>query len=562
MRYAAQIINYKPGKRTIASLFLIFNSIQFNSIAFCICSVRIAFFFHLVKNKMPAAVVDAVDVVVVPSSDAHADEEKEDGRSGDADPPVLSICDLGELTGDVLLYGGPYSNAHALEALFNIADERCIVKSNRICTGDVVAYCGEPARTVALIRERGGPVLAGNCEKQLASNAQDCGCGFDESSTCSLLSVGWYSHALRSLQAGEKAWMGKCPDRIIFTHSGRKFALVHGAASDISRFLWSVSNESEFEEEIALLEQEVGEAVDVIISGHSGIAFQRRVGSHLWVNAGAIGMPENNGDSQTRYAILDSVGIVRICKLEYDALSAKASMESAGLRQGYHEALLSGHWPSEDVLPERLKRAARASRSKIKIERATVLTVKCCPFVKFEAVGASALVYGKRKQLPTTLWPLHCLTGPDLPCQIGTFSLILIPSSLWLWKVTPRIGDAATIVGSISTCIVVLSLACAGFSDPGIVQRPRHLGENIDALNEKGEVFCSYCKMYRPHGAIHCARCDACIVSLDHHCPWTGKCIGKKNLRFFYIFLMSLCFHFLLFIVVTIAAVVAGGKTD
>lgn len=34
-------------------------------------------------------------------------------------------------------------------------------------------------------------------------------------------------------------------------------------------------------------------------------------------------------------------------------------------------------------------------------------------------------------------------------------------------------------------------------------------------------------------------------TQLDHHCPWTGKCIGKKNLCYFYAFLISLTIHIL-----------------
>ena len=37
---------------------------------------------------------------------------------------------------------------------------------------------------------------------------------------------------------------------------------------------------------------------------------------------------------------------------------------------------------------------------------------------------------------------------------------------------------------------------------------------------------------------------------MDHHCPWTGKCVGKENLCFFYMFLTA--------IVVNIFYVVAG----
>ena len=38
----------------------------------------------------------------------------------------------------------------------------------------------------------------------------------------------------------------------------------------------------------------------------------------------------------------------------------------------------------------------------------------------------------------------------------------------------------------------------------------------------------------------HCHDCDVCIIDLDHHCPWIGKCVGKKNLCAFYYFLFSL----------------------
>ena len=83
----------------------------------------------------------------------------------------MQIKDLGALSGPVLIFGGPYSNLQATQAVLAWADAHAVPPERMICTGDVVAYCAEPAETVALIRAAGCAVLAGNCERQLARNA-------------------------------------------------------------------------------------------------------------------------------------------------------------------------------------------------------------------------------------------------------------------------------------------------------------------------------------------------------------------------------------------------------
>lgn len=277
------------------------------------------------------------------------------------DGPLLVIKDLGTLTGEVLLFGGPYSNFQATMTLMDWADRADIPPDSRICTGDLVAYCADAVAVLNIVRARGGPVVAGNCEIQLAQTAVDCGCGFAADSACSVLAKDWYAYANRVVGADDRAFMAGLPDWVVFSHSGKRYAVIHGGAFEVSKFLWPTSQDTELLCEINAIRADLG-VIDGVICGHSGIAFSRHLDGVQWINAGVIGMPPHDGHSSTWFAVLGHAG-VRFERLEYDHNAASAAMVAVGLTQGYHLALTSGYWPSEDILPLALRRKNQSRAS-------------------------------------------------------------------------------------------------------------------------------------------------------------------------------------------------------
>jgi predicted phosphodiesterase len=259
----------------------------------------------------------------------------------------------------LLVFGGPYSNLRALAALRARADAVGLTPPHVICTGDVVAYCAEPEETVAAIRAWGCHVVAGNCEEQLASGGEDCGCGFEEGSACDLLAKGWYPFARARVSQASAQWMGTLPAAITFRLAGRRVRVVHGGISETSRFLFASQKE--------ILAQELARAkADVVIGGHCGVPFAHvgDDGETAWLNPGVIGMPANDGTPDGWYGILDAddAGLVfSTHRLSYDAAGAAAAMRRLGHANGYARTLVTGIWPSFDVLPE-TERAATGVR--------------------------------------------------------------------------------------------------------------------------------------------------------------------------------------------------------
>lgn len=255
----------------------------------------------------------------------------------------------------VLCFGGPYSNLQAAQAMRGVAERKGIGPEQVICTGDIVAYCSSPNETADLIRDWGCHVIKGNCEESLSVRADDCGCGFTDGSTCDLLSASWYTFANATLRDDLRDWMSRLPTSLTFEIGGKRARVVHGGVTDTSRFIFAGSPR---EEKCAELH---AAGADIVIAGHCGIAFIESIAARTWFNAGAIGMPANDGTPDGWYGLINSGSegglTFSLHRLAYDYRTAARKLRDLGSRNPYADALESGRWPSLDVLPSREREA-------------------------------------------------------------------------------------------------------------------------------------------------------------------------------------------------------------
>jgi len=131
-------------------------------------------------------------------------------------------------------------------------------------------------------------------------------------------------------------------------------------------------------------------------------------------------------------------------------------------------------------------------------------------------------------------------------------------SFLWV-----AIHPAVIICSQVLLLLVLITLLTTACTDPGIVtpstpdevralerayKIPRYAftANYVPQVRPKevligGHVFklkyCFTCRFFRPSRTVHCSTCNVCVDTFDHHCPWIGNCVGRRDYRVFFLFL-------------------------
>jgi len=144
------------------------------------------------------------------------------------------------------------------------------------------------------------------------------------------------------------------------------------------------------------------------------------------------------------------------------------------------------------------------------------------------------------------------ITGPDRAAFWATQLLIgLISALFYVFVCVPDLNQFHyyyyLAIGVYLNFLIEVTLFLCTFTEPGIIPRAKYFRPSDEGQVKMTMVksyriemrYCNTCKIFRPPRAHHCKYCDNCIDSFDHHCPWIGNCIGKRNYRYFLMFIWS-----------------------
>ncbi|MCJ8747156.1 hypothetical protein PDJAM_G00150200 [Pangasius djambal] len=135
---------------------------------------------------------------------------------------------------------------------------------------------------------------------------------------------------------------------------------------------------------------------------------------------------------------------------------------------------------------------------------------------------------------------------------VGSSTLFFVFTCPWLANV---VSPVVPLYNGVVFLFVLANFSMATFMDPGVFPRASEdedkdddfrapLYKNVEVKGIQVRMkWCSTCHFYRPPRCSHCSVCDNCVEDFDHHCPWVNNCIGRRNYRYFFLFLLSLSTH-------------------
>ena len=175
-----------------------------------------------------------------------------------------------------------------------------------------------------------------------------------------------------------------------------------------------------------------------------------------------------------------------------------------------------------------------------KNERPGILNKKLSQYF-YRRIGNTFTFFGDKDGSPLFV------IGPHWPMYICFCTFICVGYICFFYYFWENMSLFLRISGIIILLTFFISYTMTFLINPGI---PKYDENAIMGQPREKYRFCDTCKIWinMDKNTAHCFDCNVCVEGYDHHCPWTGKCIGNNNLKYFYIFLMSILLVFSYFV--------------
>jgi len=141
--------------------------------------------------------------------------------------------------------------------------------------------------------------------------------------------------------------------------------------------------------------------------------------------------------------------------------------------------------------------------------------------------------------------------GPDWQYFLCMWLSLLAIGILVNFYVAAHLPIEVRILTQVVTLFQSAAYILTSLRNPGIASRDPMDKDEEGSVYPTNPAYCQKCRVMRSNTVYHCVDCDVCIKEFDHHCPWTGKCIGQGNVRLFYLFLGSTMVYIVYCIIIT-----------
>lgn len=161
------------------------------------------------------------------------------------------------------------------------------------------------------------------------------------------------------------------------------------------------------------------------------------------------------------------------------------------------------------------------------------------PAILFFAFSAPFLWHHVSPALPIIFAYLYFTTTSSF--LHATFSDPgILPRNLHPHPPPPADEDPLAIAPTAGTeWIMVRTFSPTSLPKPDPEAHPDQPQQQPTTAMEVPTKYCKSCALWRPPRAHHCRVCDACIETQDHHCVWLNNCVGRRNYRYFFSFVLS-----------------------